>query len=593
VASYGGSLPLIDSIICRIYPRLFLETKTNSSEEESGGAGAVSKKTLSELEEEDTRKIFEKRRQLAMEKAADACEKECIKEVDDMGPDAWKKMMSCSDVSDIYSKLGGDDKREVENWMEKRTTLIHDMQQKEVAAILECDDSLDRSSKPFIRMSVRILRRNEKEGCTSSRNGIAVKNAGREQKTEVEDIDAILTIWEPSEEQINLFKEGQGIRIKNATVRGRFHHDAGQQQQQQLQLSATNRTHIQPLLMKKPSIRTLTLSGYIPRTLMSFIDVHLLARKKQQQVYNKPSSTPLLEIIDVVGFAFLITSRQHQLQKKQLKDLTTSLIKTYLTDESGLVIRLEQEIDEFTGDTAATPRKFPMIQENAPALFRDIAIVAFDTLENCAVAVWTQKSSMGRIRTTNVMPTEHSKRIQMLKKWSESKETSILFSKLRNALDAGVFIMGHRPPPDILIAVGHISFRNSTTNSTSSTTMGHFSHGPSSFVAISIDTGKEILDAIVSSQILSNDVNFNLDGEKSKIIGNDDDRALMRTYFDQLKQRVSGSIYHFIMKRSTNLTSSCTIEHESYKNNMIFDHWEVVRLQKANITALARLHILE
>mmetsp|Transcript_60394 Transcript_60394/g.70643 ORF Transcript_60394/g.70643 Transcript_60394/m.70643 type:complete len:129 (+) Transcript_60394:578-964(+) len=68
VASYGGSLPLIDSIICRIYPRLFLETKTNSSEEESEGAGAVSKKTLSKLEKEDARKIFEKRRQLAMEK---------------------------------------------------------------------------------------------------------------------------------------------------------------------------------------------------------------------------------------------------------------------------------------------------------------------------------------------------------------------------------------------------------------------------------------------------------------------------------------------------------------------------------------------
>jgi breast cancer 2 susceptibility protein len=75
----GGNVPLIDVIICRLYPRMFLERKGTSNPSEAlerpGGKSPV----ISEAQEYKNRMDFEKKRQQAIERMSETVQNECAK----------------------------------------------------------------------------------------------------------------------------------------------------------------------------------------------------------------------------------------------------------------------------------------------------------------------------------------------------------------------------------------------------------------------------------------------------------------------------------------------------------------------------------
>jgi breast cancer 2 susceptibility protein len=67
----GGNVPLIDLVVCRIYPRMFLERQGACSSNESP--------VISEAMEYKNRMNFDKKRLLAMERLSETVQNECIK----------------------------------------------------------------------------------------------------------------------------------------------------------------------------------------------------------------------------------------------------------------------------------------------------------------------------------------------------------------------------------------------------------------------------------------------------------------------------------------------------------------------------------
>ena len=67
----GGNIPLINLVVCRLYPRMFLERQGACSSNESP--------VISEAMEYKNRMNFEKKRQQAMERLSETVQNECIK----------------------------------------------------------------------------------------------------------------------------------------------------------------------------------------------------------------------------------------------------------------------------------------------------------------------------------------------------------------------------------------------------------------------------------------------------------------------------------------------------------------------------------
>ena len=189
-------------------------------------------------------------------------------------------------------------------------------------------------------------------------------------------------------------------------------------------------------------------------------------------------------------------------------------------------------------------------------MIRDIAPVAFDAIENCAVTVWTQNSG---IRSKSM----HHERIQALKKWSELEVSKQLFSKLGNALRAGIFINGGGSSPNVLIIIGYI-FR--------CTVMDYITDAStSSLVIIGIGSGKQIVNANLSPQFLDELIKF----DEHAACENDNTLCTLQAKLDKFKENMPGRMYHFTMKKRFNHSSLI----EQYRETSLL-FWEVVKVQK-------------
>jgi hypothetical protein len=71
----GGTIPLIDLVVLRKYPLLYLQKPAENSKESGGTRSRV----LSEAEESERIRDFEKRKELLVEKFSDEVEEECVK----------------------------------------------------------------------------------------------------------------------------------------------------------------------------------------------------------------------------------------------------------------------------------------------------------------------------------------------------------------------------------------------------------------------------------------------------------------------------------------------------------------------------------
>lgn len=304
--------------------------------------------------------------------------------------------MASASPGDFYEQLSPSDQVIIDNWKDKRATSLRDMVQKEVESRLEVNTVLFRESTPFIRVFVKSY--------------IPAISADKEEKVECE--GAMLTVWNPTEQQLGLLREGCVVSLTNLSVRNSKHEGL-------LQLTAGAKTQIQPTLSSPIPQHTLTSIGYTKRSFVNLFRVQLMAKQLSRGVL--PSSPA--PAIDTAGI-LLNVSREGSGYGEERESI-------FITDDTGLLLRVERD---HPGDDDTFSSLSSSARQNVESLrtiaFRDLRITQFDTSMNCAVAVFAETSS--------VVAKAADEYLLALSKWAESPAGHILLNRIASCIDAGV-----------------------------------------------------------------------------------------------------------------------------------------------------------
>jgi len=314
------------------------------------------------------------------------------KEIDEQAPDEWKTMQIALSPTSYRSQLNHTQKTQLDNWQSKRSALVQEYTQKGVAKILQNDTNLSRKSTAFVKFLVR--------ACSSRPNSTNHK--------------AVLTIWNPTEEQINLFQEGCVIRCKNLGVKSSTAHP--------LQLSANSNTSLDKLTPQPPP-SFIESQGYEPRKYEYLMYSEIESKRLSFNPTNSAEN-------DCCGCLI-----------KAIESSTRLLI--YLTDESKCVIRIERDFDDCINTSLHHWKKGILdLPIGSCLFFRDIQILPFDPWEDCAVGYWVETSSQHN----------ESERAMHLRQWySSGGFADCNLADLR--LSCGIV---RRPPSNTAIIVGSI-----------------------------------------------------------------------------------------------------------------------------------------
>ena len=325
--------------------------------------------------------------------------------------------MESASPCDFYEQLSRCDQVLIDKWKEKRDLLIRDMAQKEIEARLEVDTALFRESTPFIRVFVR------------SYNSFKIYNS-----TEEEDAceGAMLTIWNPSEQQLGLLREGNVVKIRNLSVRASKHEGL-------LQLTAGAKTQMEATLSSPLPQNKLASIGYSTRVFAKLFRIHLVAKKFSRGLL--PSS-PAPEF-DTAGIVLRAV--------QEGRGGTDERESIYLTDETGLVLRVERDHSPDGEDPFVSLSLSARQNIESPSMiaFRDLRVAHFDSAEKCAVAVYAQTSSVAT-KVANF-------RFSSLMKWAESPSGHVMFRRVAACMDAGIPLMNRSASTKIVTVSGYIA----------------------------------------------------------------------------------------------------------------------------------------
>ncbi len=402
----GGSVPLMDLIICRRFPRLFLEKGPD-------GTSTI----LTEAQEERRRREFDERRHREMEKISEAAEKQCTREIDEQAPEQWRKMMASNAMCDYYERLSRDDKAIVDRWEERRSTLIGDMTRRMIDAKMQSNVSLIRSSTPFLRLTVKTLQNLPSTSATGEDDDECILPNHP---------SATLTVWRMTEDQSTALKEGTVVRIKDLAVKSEL-------RDEMLQFSANDKTGMQALA-QQPSSRQLQYSGFSKRSFAPVVRAHVLSRKASSS--RKASGVH----IDFAGV--LVRSDFEQ------QGTAHQTSHSYFTDESGLLLRMHRDIDPNDESTLAGWNK--ILELGQVLAFRDVLVLPFDSKANCAVVSWSQPTLQEKNGQNS-----NDKRIRTLQKWTETDDAERTCARVLASFDAGLPLYC-RLPHRTEIAMGYI-----------------------------------------------------------------------------------------------------------------------------------------
>ena len=340
----GGNIPLIDFVISRRFPVMYLEKR-------NGTASVI----LTKAQEERHQREFDEKRDREVEKIADGVEKECTKLVDEHAPEKWKEMISSTSMCDYYEGLSAQDRASVDAWKDKRSSMIRDKTNQAVDSRIQSNESMNRKSIPFCRFSVLSFVKQRLPVDTESDDDEGVVLVCKQAI-------ATLTVWRMSEDQCNLLKEGSVVRMKHLSVLDGFRNG-------QLQLSANDKTKMQSCPTQTSSSQ-IKLSGYTKRFYTSIVRIHALSRKAATS-RNRTG-------VDFVGCLVRLN-----IDEKGI----APLVSAYFTDESGLLLRLQRQ-GEGIGDSNILAWGKKLVEGKALS-FRDVDILPYDFSANCAVAAWS------------------------------------------------------------------------------------------------------------------------------------------------------------------------------------------------------------
>lgn len=332
IRAAGGSIPTVDLIIYRQYPRLFLQKQNNNDDNSLENNSLI----LSEFQEHQAQHLFEKNRHKMMDDIMEVARNESNEEVESISPIIWRRMMKSVSPEEFYQSQSLEEQREINKWREKRFTIFQELTQKSINQTLKERNQLCRESIPFCRFLVR------------------TRTSGS--------VYALLTAWQITDDHMNILQEGNVVRMRDVIVKDSIRDGM-------LQLSINRRSYL-CLSPIAPTKTQLVDSGFIERRYIPIFRTHLHFKGKRSRQHNTD--------IDTIGYVLKVVECNTDL---------FSLYRLYLTDESGFIIRLKIEFSE----GSAHPWINNDIEGKLIAL-RDVQLYFFDEIENCAVAAWTEKS---------------------------------------------------------------------------------------------------------------------------------------------------------------------------------------------------------
>lgn len=261
-------------------------------------------------------------------------------------PELWLSFLNHPDPEDFYAHLGADDRRIIDYWRDHRSPRVQALLQQEIDAKLEDFEDDFVLTTPYVRILVRSLIDTPGAKADSSELGM-------------------LTIWNPSEEQLEVVREGNAIRIKNLGVGS--HSFEGLQQ-----FTANGQTPI-----SRVSPHDGVSCHESPTT--SVTRIHLMSR-------NQAAASTELETSD---FDVVIL----MLQLCQSPDVPGWVLLG--TDPSGLPLRVECDIDRdvFAFLSPMSPWARDNLETCLVGRFRHVRLRPFDVESGCAVVQFKETSS--------------------------------------------------------------------------------------------------------------------------------------------------------------------------------------------------------
>lgn len=296
------------------------------------------------------------------------------------------------------------EKRIIESWRQRRVDLLRKRMQGEIDAKLEEADSNESLSTPFLRVLVRSSAVSTKEWAIE---------------------EAMLTIWNPTEEQREAVNEGQIVRFKNLMVKDRF--------DGLLQLSAKSRTPIAVVARSVP--KRLLNQTSSTKGLRSIFQVTLLSKEASE---GRRQHVPFE--VDVVAIV---------LKAEKFKD-STPYWQIHLTDNSGLVLRVQCSFDR----SELVPLSFlsSSVRDNVDSCsivaFRNLRVLPFDEMAGCAVVEFKDTSVFKQQKSPGSTAQE-----QTLRRWATAERGALRLHRLASAMDANVPWKRNTHP---IVAIGYV-----------------------------------------------------------------------------------------------------------------------------------------
>jgi hypothetical protein len=306
-----------------------------------------------------------------------------------------------NDGSSDFDCLREDDRHELSRWNVRRSLLVQRRIQDEIDAKLEELDCCLEASVPFVKLLVT----DDSEGAVSGESQFAER--------------AVLTIWRPTNTQLDLLQVGSLVRIKNLGVKSeRF--------DGRLQFSGGAST---PMSYIPSSNAYQSLEGLLGHSYTSLLRAHLQTKR----CWNGNSNDRcMLNVLGVVLKVEMLDDNQGW--------------NIFLTDESRLLLCVYGDRDIHQNSPGATV----LSSGGKPAIvgFSNLRATLFDYAECCAVA---QFDGLSRIQ---IEP--RCQQAARLAEWVQSDMGCVELKKLTLYLNSGIQGSG-MPGSSATRAIGYIS----------------------------------------------------------------------------------------------------------------------------------------
>jgi hypothetical protein len=308
-----------------------------------------------------------------------------FQDVDEDAPTDWKNFMQPLSP-ESFECLDESSKTEITRWNAQRAVLIQKRMQQELESKLEELGIDGKPSIPFLRVRVSSV----------------VHEQNETSFTQSDAEEAILTIWNPSNEQLDALQEGSIIRAQYLDTKSSCNLGL-------MQLTGGPSTSMIP-----PPFAKLKSSAVQPkRKYFSLFSVLQLSQK-----HWKDSSKQHKLTVTVVGLL---------LKVQKIDELNDWLV--YLTDKSQLILRV------YCVDICGKLGLFlkgcaPNFDAHIVIEFGDICVMPFDFDECCSVAQYCGDSTF--------LENPRSRRARTLQEWSKTDNGIYNFKKFRAYMNVGI-----------------------------------------------------------------------------------------------------------------------------------------------------------